>query len=324
MVDVSVVVAIYNVEKYLRECLESILKQEANMEVILVNDGATDSSGDICDEYAKNYPNVIKVIKKQNGGLSSARLAGAKHVQGKYVLNVDGDDFLREGMIKTLISNAVREDADVVICAYNNYKNGEITFNEQSIKFEGVFDKDRIRKEIVPNVVPMTDDSLFSPNVWTKLIRTSLYLDNLKYYDDTLNMSEDVAITLPAILKAQKLVAIKEPYYFYRLSDTQMSAKYNPTFFESEKKVENTLRTLAKEEGLDLDEQIKRRYISFAFWQSQLALRAIKDKKQRNIEISKWCDNSFYKDVDKSPLTLKEKIKLFVIKRKIKFLLKIL
>lgn len=324
MVDVSVVVAIYNVEKYLRECLDSILKQQANMEVILVNDGATDSSGDICDEYANKFPQLFKVVKKENGGLSSARLAGAKHVQGKYVLNVDGDDFLREGMIKTLLENALSNDADVVICAYDNYKNGEITFNEQSLKFEGVFDKERIRKEIVPCIVPMTDDSLFSPNVWTKLIKKSLYLENLKYYDQTLNMSEDVAITLPAIIKAEKVVAIKEPYYFYRLNQSQMSAKYNPTFFESEMKVENTLRILAKEEGLDLEEQIKRRYISFAFWQSQLAIKAIKDRKQKNKEISKWCDNPFYKNVDKTPLTLKEKIKLFVIKHKIKFLLKVL
>lgn len=324
MVDVSVVVAIYNVEKYLKECLNSIIKQSVNMEVILVNDGATDGSGDICDEYKTAYPSIVKVIQKENGGLASARLAGAKQITGKYVLNVDGDDFLHEGMIKTLLKNAEKENADVVICAYNNYKDGEIIFNKQSLKFSGVYDKKRIREEIMPNIVPMMDSSLFSPNVWTKLIKKSLYLENLKYYDKSLNMSEDVVITLPAIIKADKIVAINEPYYYYRLSDMQMSAKYNPVFFESEQKVENILRKLAKEEGIEIEEQIKRRYINFAFWQSQLAMHTIKDKKQRKTEIDKWCGQAFYRDVNKKKLTLKEKIKLYAIKYKVAFLIKVL
>lgn len=103
MVKISVIVPIYNVEKQLSRCLESILKQEENdLEIILVNDGSPDNSGEIAKEYATRYPDKILYFEKENGGLSDARNFGIKHSSGKYLAFVDSDDYITENLFKDL------------------------------------------------------------------------------------------------------------------------------------------------------------------------------------------------------------------------------
>lgn len=103
MVKISVIVPIYNVEKQLSRCLESILKQEENdLEIILVNDGSPDNSGEIAKEYATRYPDKILYFEKENGGLSDARNFGIKHSSGKYLAFVDSDDYITENLLKDL------------------------------------------------------------------------------------------------------------------------------------------------------------------------------------------------------------------------------
>ena len=121
---ISVIVPVYNVEKYLRACLESIVNQTyRDLEIILVDDGSTDSSGIICGEYAEKDARV-KVIHKENGGASSARNAGLNIAQGEYITFVDSDDTIELDMIDCLLSS-VRE-ADVVICKARIVREGEI------------------------------------------------------------------------------------------------------------------------------------------------------------------------------------------------------
>lgn len=103
MVKISVIVPIYNVEKQLSRCLESILKQKENdLEIILVNDGSPDNSGEIAKEYATRYPDKILYFEKENGGLSDARNFGIKHSSGKYLAFVDSDDYITENLFKDL------------------------------------------------------------------------------------------------------------------------------------------------------------------------------------------------------------------------------
>lgn len=115
---ISIIVPIYNVEKYIRRCIESILNQTyTNFELILIDDGSTDSSGVICDEYA-NKDNRIKVIHKENGGLSSARNAGLDIATGEYISFVDGDDYIAEDMIEKLYNSITGNNADIAVCNY--------------------------------------------------------------------------------------------------------------------------------------------------------------------------------------------------------------
>ena len=112
----SVIVPVYNVEKYLRRCVESILAQtEHDLEIILVDDGSTDTSGEICDEYAKKYGR-IKTIHKENGGLTSAWIAGAKASVGDYLGFVDSDDWIDMDMYKRMYKKAKSHNADMVLC----------------------------------------------------------------------------------------------------------------------------------------------------------------------------------------------------------------
>lgn len=126
MAKVSVIVPVYNVEKYLHKCLSSILNQTMReIEIILVDDGSTDGSGVICDEYAGKDERV-RVIHKENGGLSDARNAGVKKAASDYVLFVDGDDYIKETMIECLYKLAVQHRVDMTVCGvYNVYSNGE-------------------------------------------------------------------------------------------------------------------------------------------------------------------------------------------------------
>ena len=127
---ISVIVPIYNVEVYLRKCIDSILAQDyPNLEIILVDDGATDNCGQICDEYAQKHSNIT-VIHKQNGGLSSARNAGIEIAKGKYISFVDSDDWIESDMISTLYNDLKQDNADVsAIIFYQEYSDGRLIKN---------------------------------------------------------------------------------------------------------------------------------------------------------------------------------------------------
>ncbi|MEG0087047.1 MAG: glycosyltransferase, partial [Niameybacter sp.] len=121
----SIIVPVYNVEKYLPKCIESILAQSfTDFEVILIDDGATDKSGEICEEYA-NKDTRIKIIHKENGGLSSARNAGIELSNGNYIGFVDSDDFIHPQMYEILLREARSSNSDVVICRYKCWNEGE-------------------------------------------------------------------------------------------------------------------------------------------------------------------------------------------------------
>ena len=113
---ISVIVPVFNVEKYLERCVETIVNQTyKNLEIILVNDGSTDNSGELCDELAKK-DNRIKVVHKENGGLSDARNTGERESTGEYIIFIDSDDYIHHEMLNTLYTQIVEKNADVSIC----------------------------------------------------------------------------------------------------------------------------------------------------------------------------------------------------------------
>lgn len=115
---ISIIMPVYNVEQYLNYCMESILAQDyKNLEIILIDDGSTDSSGDMCDEYAKN-DSRIKVIHKKNGGLSSARNIGIEVMTGKYMTFVDPDDYIRIDYVSRMYKYILEDETDLVVCSY--------------------------------------------------------------------------------------------------------------------------------------------------------------------------------------------------------------
>ena len=202
---ISVVVPVYNVSKYLKECVDTILKQTyTNLEIILVDDGSTDDSGNICEEYAKK-DNRIKVIHKKNGGLSSARNAGIKIATGKYIGFVDSDDWIDLDMYNKLYKNMKKEKAQISCCnrllVYSNLekKYGTTSYYE-------VMDSKRA-------IELMCTYGYIGVSAYTKLYEKDLF-NGIEFPDG--KKSEDVFIMYKLFEKASTIVYDATPLYYYR------------------------------------------------------------------------------------------------------------
>lgn len=122
----SIIIPVYNVKEYLDDCLKSILEQTyINYEIILVDDGSTDGSAELCDNYSRNYKN-IKVIHENNSGVSCARNVGLANSSGKYILFVDPDDSVKKNFIDKLINSLLENSTDVACCSYYRFNDTEI------------------------------------------------------------------------------------------------------------------------------------------------------------------------------------------------------
>lgn len=214
---VSVIIPIYNVEKYLPKCIESIINQTyQNLEIILVNDGSTDTCPQICEDYAAK-DNRIKVIHKKNGGLSDARNAGYELVTGDFIAFVDSDDLISKNFYKDLMKIANEENADIVECGIFRFKDEK---ELQNIEFESTLEKFDTEKAL---------ESLMKEQlkqvVWNKLYKTKI-VDNLLFEKGKIH--EDEFWTYQVFARANKIVKTSTPLYFYRQQeDSIMAEKYS-------------------------------------------------------------------------------------------------
>lgn len=189
---VSVVVPIYNVEKYLERCIESLLNQTLhNIEIILVDDGSLDNSGTICDKV-QEMDNRVKVIHKRNGGLSSARNAGLEIASGEYIGFVDSDDDVALDMYEKMYTTAKQENVDFVMSDYIRILESGDTYLKTLRISSGRYDKEKIRKNIYPQLI-MGENLDYGPllSVWHCLYRKE-FLDKYQlYFDEEVRWSED-------------------------------------------------------------------------------------------------------------------------------------
>lgn len=212
---ISVIVPIYNVENYLEQCIDSILKQTyTNLEIILVDDGSADRSSAICDKYALN-DNRIKVIHKANGGLVSARKAGVMEANGEYITFVDGDDWIEINTYWRLTQIGQGVDIIAYTC-YEEYGDYHI-FKENKVQ-EGLYVL-KNDKEVLYETMFMNNcffEFGVSPSLCTKLIRRDILKNNQIKVNDLISYGEDVACTYPCLLDASTICITNLPLYHYR------------------------------------------------------------------------------------------------------------
>ena len=201
---ITVIIPVYNTEQYLTTCLDSLLQQTfQDFEVILVDDGSKDKTGEICDEYSSRFPK-IKVIHQKNRGVSAARKIGLEMACGKYIISVDADDWMEEDMLESLFFCAEQNAADITFCDYDKVYSD--------------------RKEVISN--QLSDLSSIGylkaqfyggmwGTFWNKLIRTSLMRENKIYPIVGLQMWEDFAVTNRWVIYAHKIAYCKEVLYHY-------------------------------------------------------------------------------------------------------------
>ena len=201
---ISVIVPVYNVEQYLERCVDSIINQTyTNLEIILVNDGSTDNSGKLCDELAKRDER-IRVIHKENGGLSDARNRGIDESESDLVGFIDSDDYIDSDMYEVLLKNLNDTDADLSMCAlydvYNNTPEAQVT-NKETWKLSS--------EQAIKMVM---EAKILSVTAVNKLYRKSLFTD-LKF--EVGKIAEDAFIMIKLLDKCEKIVATNEKKYYY-------------------------------------------------------------------------------------------------------------
>ena len=219
----SVIVPVYNVKEYLDECLLSIINQTfTDLEIILVDDGSTDGSSDICDSYAEKDKRIT-VIHQANKGLSGARNTGLQHVHGDWIAFVDSDDFLNHHMYETMFLEAGKTGADLVVC-------GEQTFYTEA------------GKKVIKGRLPATDISMVCDEkeywiiydqkgsmtcdvVWNKLYRSPL-LEGIEFPEG--KYCEDVFVMHHILSKCGRICMVPDCFYWYRLrTDSIMHEKFS-------------------------------------------------------------------------------------------------
>lgn len=223
---VSIVIPVYNVSAYLRKCLDSVIAQTyRDIEIIVVNDGSTDNSLSILEEYAE-VDSRIKIITKNNGGLMSAWIEGMRHVSSDYVMFVDSDDWIDTSIVEKLYSQIAANSSDVVIASYmEEYESGESFTINNTIKPGFYKMSDELLAKIINNSGGFRQRGIVI-NRWGKIIKTKLILENIKYCDLSVVYGEDVNIMVPVIGSANSICIINDPLYHYRMNKKSITHSY--------------------------------------------------------------------------------------------------
>lgn len=237
MSTVSIIVPIYKVEDYIRECIDSILAQTyPDFELILVDDGSPDNCGRICDDYAKG-DNRIKVVHKVNAGLTSARNAGLEVAKGDWIMHVDGDDWIEPDMIESLIQAAQATGADLVFGDFTKYGPYAGYYKLPTWSSD--------KRESMSKYI-----AYMMTTIWGSIAKRSLYADHSLKSPEGISYCEDFHLIVRLCHFAKKVVNVHRPFYHYRYRPTSiMSNMSRKTEADEQWAYQDTIRFF-KEQGV--------------------------------------------------------------------------
>ena len=242
---ISIIVPVYNCEQYLPQCIDSILSQTYDaFELLLIDDGSVDRSGVICDEYAR-HDNRIRVIHKENAGVSSARNTGIEETCGEFITFVDADDLIVPNCLEEL-RRAMGEDADIAMCRFAH------------LGSEGVRDV----SEALPNLVSLKENSTeytqfvsrfltFSNNIFGSACRVLWKRSAIGEvrFNPTIRISEDLLFLLQTFENAELFRSTENVGYYYRLNESSATKKYKKNYLQSQISLCRELEVLLGEVG---------------------------------------------------------------------------
>lgn len=242
--DISIIVPVYNAEAYVHRCVDSLLAQTFdNFEVVLVDDGSPDSSGAICDEYARK-DSRIRVFHKENGGVASARQLGIDKARGEYTIHADPDDWVEPTMLEELYNKAKTETADMVICDFLVEDNGNNSY--------------RVQQPTSSSTDAVLDDLLFNRlhgSLCNKLIRRNCYIKNSIIFAEGLNTSEDFLVCLKVLKNNPKVQYLNRAFYHYvqNVNPNNITGRYSAETYRMHKQLIGEITNLLQDthsEGL--------------------------------------------------------------------------
>ena len=313
----SVIVPIYNIEKYIRKCIESVLEQSfADYELILVDDGSPDKCGEICDEYAKK-DSRIKVIHKENGGLVSARQAGIKVAGGEYVIHLDGDDALLPDALKNASEIISKTDADIVTFAYNCLIEDKIGEIKYELVPEGLYNKEQIKEHIYSHLLSDKNMEHILYFLWGKAIKRTLATKHQLKVNPAISLGEDLSCIVPCYLEAEKVYVSQKPAYLYTIRNDSISTDFKTKQITQIEDVISGLREIESEKPIDFEAQISRYscFMCFAILAAAAEGEHFKALKKIKELIKKSVHNDEIKKARFENVTFKSRIAIFLMQK---------
>lgn len=252
-IKLSVIVPVYNSEKYLNRCVDSLVKQTLkDIEIILVDDGSKDSSPAICDEYAEKYGNIT-VLHLENGGPARARNKGIEIAKGEYLAFCDSDDYVELNMYEKLYANAIEYHTDIAMCTYSFDYDGRIV--PAKFKFDSFYEnKEAVKNGLLKRIYDSNFDGLAGPT--NKLYSKQMVVDNDIKFDESMIRGEDFWFNFGCLKFANNCSFIDESLYYYYQNEA--SIMHNPKNDSYDHWVNNRKRLLKENEtlGFEIDENL--------------------------------------------------------------------
>ena len=313
----SVIVPIYNIEKYIRRCIDSVLMQSfTDYELILVDDGSPDNCGKICDEYAENN-DKIKVIHKKNGGLVSARQAGIKVAEGDYIVNLDGDDALICGALDVASRIIAGTNADIVALGHRPYTDSVVGDAIAEPFDEGLYVGDEIDNKIFPKLLCNENMEHMLCFIWGKVIKRSIIKNHQLAVSCDISHGEDLSCIIPCYLQAESIYISKTPAFYYTMRGDSLSGDFK---IKQITQIALTIEGFKKIKGrkpADFDGQIARYSCFMCF--AMLALAAEGNNFKLLKGIKELIKNSLHmeeiKKAEFKNITAKSRIAIALMKR---------
>jgi glycosyltransferase involved in cell wall biosynthesis len=252
---ISIIVPIYNVEKYLRDCMDSLINQSyKNLEIILVDDGSNDSCGELCEEYALN-DSRIKVVHKINAGLGRARNTGLSYATGEYIYFLDSDDWLELRFFERMLRVIEDYGADMVICGFNRVTDKKVEVHN-TVSETSVFSNDKIIEDIFLPMIgrksTQREDYTINMCVWTNLYKKSIIDENkIEFLSEREYLSEDICFNLKYLYYSKKVVMIPDCLYNYRNNPISLTNCYKDNEYFMIIRLYNEILKMIKALGLE-------------------------------------------------------------------------
>lgn len=263
---ISIIVPVYNIDKYLEKCIESIIHQTyKNIEIILVDDGSTDGSALICDKYAKKDKRIV-VIHKENAGLVSARKCGLDHARGDYVMNVDGDDWIDGNMCETLLAKALETGSDVIDVTFSSIDpNGAIKRYAYEENFYQLSEENRIL--LLGYWLKNAINIKIHSTLFSKLFKKEIFEQIYSSVPDNMSYGEDMIAFINLLSVARSIYVTGQSLYFYRIRESSVSHGFTKKIFKQSNKLDEYLYALIGELFPMVDlEELDEWYISRKRW----------------------------------------------------------
>lgn len=251
----SLILPVYNVEKYVKRCVNSLLRQEyTDYEIILVDDGSTDSSGSICDKLADKNNNIF-AYHKENGGLSDARNYGMDRAKGNYILFIDSDDWVDEKLLISLHNHLNKSNVDILKFGFQKMQEGNYKNTFFSYFNIGVYDRRQIEETILPYTIGPKRLFCYEQNacksVWSHVYSLNfLRENNIRFVSEREILNEDHLFNLHTLLYAKSLEVTHYILYYYDYREGSLSKRHITNEFERKLKLHREYKLLLERNGL--------------------------------------------------------------------------